>query len=119
MAGYTLHNILIDMGSSVDILFIKAFESMGLDRRTLEPVGNSLFGFGGKKIDAIGKKAIPVSLEEGEKVRTKTIIFGIVNMDYPYTAIFGFTNKFEVVIKQSYLCLKMPSPFSIITIHGD
>ena len=51
----------------------------------------------------------------------ETIMFDIVNMDYPYTAIFsrGFTNKFKVVIKQSYLCMKMPSPFRIITIHGD
>ena len=42
-------------------------------------------------------------------------------MDYPYTAIFqrGFTNKFEVVIKQSYLCMKMPSPFGIIMVHKD
>ena len=67
------------------------------------------------------QKAIPVSLEEGERVRTETIMFDIVNMDYSYTTIFsrGFTNKFEVVIKQSYLCMKMPSPFGIITIHGD
>ena len=47
------------------------------------------------------------------------ITFDIVNMDYPYTAIFGrgVLNKFEMVIKQSYLCMKMPSPFGIITIH--
>lgn len=121
VAGYTLHNILKDTGSSADILFIKAFESMQLDRHTLEPAGNSLFSFNGKKIDAIVKKAIPVSFQEGERVRTETIMFDIVNMDYPYTAIFsrGFTNKFEVVIKQSYLCMKMPSPFGVITVHGD
>ena len=49
------------------------------------------------------------------------IAFDIVNIDYPYTAIFrrGFTNRFEVVIKQSYLCMKMPSAFGIITVHGD
>ena len=42
-------------------------------------------------------------------------------MDYPYTAIFGrgVLNKFEMVIKQSYLCMKMPSPFGIITVHID
>ena len=96
-----MHNILIDTGSSTDILFIKAFKSMGLDRRTLELVGNSLFGFSGKKIDALGKKAIPVSFEEGKRVRTKTITFDVVNMDYPYSTIFGrcFTNQFEVVVK--------------------
>ena len=59
-----------------------------------------MFGFEGKKIDATGKKAIPVSFEEGERVRTEMIMIDIVNMDYPYTAIFGrgFTNNFEVVI---------------------
>ena len=63
------------------------------------------------------QKAIPVSLEEGERVRTETIMFDIVNMDYSYTAIFsrGFINKFEVVIKQSDLSLSetvnIPSVF--------
>jgi len=49
------------------------------------------------------------------------ITFDIVNMDYPYTAIFGrgILNKFKMVIKQSYLCMKMPLPFGIITVHGD
>jgi hypothetical protein len=49
------------------------------------------------------------------------ITFDIVNMDYPYTAIFGrgVLDKFEIVIKQSYLCMKMPSPFGIIVVHGD
>ncbi|XP_066315969.1 uncharacterized protein [Miscanthus floridulus] len=120
VAGFTLHNILIDNGSSADILFIKPFEQMNLDKRPLEPAANSLYGFRGKKIDALGKKAIPVSFAEGEKVRTETITLDIVNMDYPYTTIFsrGVLNRFEVVIKQSYLCMKMPSPFGIITMHG-
>jgi hypothetical protein len=51
IAGFTIHNILIDNGSSADILFIKPFEQMNLDKRTLEPAGNSLFGFGKKKIE--------------------------------------------------------------------
>ena len=89
IAEFTVHNIVIDNGSSVDILFIKPFEQMSLDKRTLEPAGTSLFSFGRKKIDALGKKAILVSFAEGEKVHTERITFNIVNMDYPYTAIFG------------------------------
>ena len=94
---------------------------MNLDKRTLEPARNSLFGFGGKKIDALGKKAILVSFAEGEKVCIETITFDIVNMDYLYTTIFGrgVLSKFEMLIKQSYLCMKMPSPVRIITVHGD
>ena len=54
-------------------------------------------------IDVLGKKAIPVSFVEGEKVRTEAITFDVVNMDYPYTAIFrrGILSRFEIVIKQS------------------
>jgi hypothetical protein len=121
VARFIVHNILKDNGSSIDILFIKPFQQMNLDRRTLKPVGNSLFGLSGKKIDALGKKAIPVYFAEGEKICTETITFDIVNMDYPYTAISGkgVLNKFEMVIKQSYLCMKMSSPFGVITVHGD
>ena len=54
IARFTVHNILIDNGSSTNILFIKPFEQINLDKRTLELVGNSLFGFGEKKIDALG-----------------------------------------------------------------
>ena len=66
IAGFTVHNILIDNRSFVDILFINPFEQMNLDKRMLEPTGNSLFGFDRKKIDALGKKAILVSFTEGK-----------------------------------------------------
>ena len=49
IAGFTVHNILVDNGSSANIIFIKPFEQMNLDRRTLEPTNNSLFSFGGKR----------------------------------------------------------------------
>ena len=58
---------------------------------------------------------------EGKKVCTEMITFDIVNMDYPYTAIFsrGVLSRFKIMIKQSYLFMKMPSPFWIIIVHGD
>ena len=55
IAGITVHNILIKNGSFADIVFIKPFKQMRLDKLTLEPARNSLFGFGGKKIDVLGK----------------------------------------------------------------
>lgn len=121
VAGFTLHNILIDNGSSADILFAKPFETMGFDRRTVEPTDNPLYGFGGKKVDAVGKKTISVSFEEGSRVRTEDITFDVVNIEYAYTTIFrrGVIDKFDIVIRQSYLCMKMPSPFRIISVHGD
>jgi hypothetical protein len=121
IASFTIHNILIDNRSSTDILFVKPFEQMKLNKHTLDLAENSLFGFGGKKIDALGKKSILVSFVEGKKIHRKTIAFDVVNIDYLYIAIFsrGIQSKFDIAIKQSCLCMKMPSPFSIITIHRD
>jgi hypothetical protein len=72
-------------------------------------------------MDALGKKAILVSFTEGEKARIETITFNIVNMDFPYTAISdrGVLSRFKIITKQIYLCMNMPSPFSIIAVHGD
>jgi hypothetical protein len=67
------------------------------------------------------KKSIPVSFAEDEKVHTEMVTFDIFNMDYPYTTIFGrgVLNKLEIRLKQSYLCMKMPSALGIIAIHRD
>lgn len=63
--GYTLHNILINTVGSADILFIKPFTDMRMDQRTLEPTKNPVCSFGEKKIDAVGRKNIPISFNDG------------------------------------------------------
>ena len=42
-------------------------------------------------------------------------------MNYPYLAIFGrgIINKFETVVHQLYLCMKMPASRGIITVRGN
>ena len=45
----------------------------------------------------------------------------MVDINYPYNAIFGRNTlvKFAAVIHQSYLCMKLPSPGGIITVFGN
>jgi hypothetical protein len=42
-------------------------------------------------------------------------------MYHPYFAIFGrgFINKFDVVIRQQFLCTKIPTPKGVIVVYGD
>jgi hypothetical protein len=42
-------------------------------------------------------------------------------MTYPYNAIFrrGLLNTFEAALHSAYLCLKVPTTFSVISIFGS
>jgi hypothetical protein len=121
IAGYTVKKILVDTGSSADILFSSAFDRMKLDRKLLQPIDIPLYGFGGTRVDALGKITLPVAFGDSDNKRTEYITFDVVDMYYPYNVIFerGFTNKFEALVHQAYLCMKMPSEKGIITVFGD
>ena len=45
VANTTVHQVLIDNGSSADIIFASAFNKMGIGREKLEPVNTHLWGF--------------------------------------------------------------------------
>jgi hypothetical protein len=101
IARWVIGKILVDNGSSTDILFMKTFEKMSLSQHILQPLEYPLLGFGGKPIKSVGKIALPISFEDLDNARTKTLTFDVVDMYHPYLAIFGrgFINKFHAVIR--------------------
>jgi hypothetical protein len=119
--GNNIGRILVDNGSAADISFKNCYFSMGFKLEDLDSTDQPLYGFGGKKIEAIGKKKINVTFGEGEFKRTEEILFDIVDIDYPYNAIFGrgIINKFQAVIHQGCLCMKMPTPAGVLSIYGS
>jgi len=80
-----------------------------------------LISFGGKRIDALGKISLPVSFGGQENTRTEYVTFDVVELYYPYNAIFGrgFENKFIAAIHMGYLCMKMLALNGIITVHDS
>jgi hypothetical protein len=59
IAGWVIGKILIDNGSSEDILFLKTFEKMNLSQHMLHPPEYALQGFGGKPINLVRKVSLP------------------------------------------------------------
>ena len=80
-----------------------------------------MYGFGGKKIHSIGRIILLVSFRTVSNARREQIAFDVVDMYYPYNALFGreTLNAFKAVISYSYLCMKLPVINGVITIHGD
>jgi hypothetical protein len=121
IAGWVIGKILVDNGSLTDILFLKTFEKMNLSQHMLHPPEYSLQGFGGKPIKPVGKVSLPISFGDLDNTRIETLTFDVVDIYHPYLAIFGrgFMNKFYAVIRQQFLCTKIPAPKGVITVFGD
>ena len=50
VANKKVHRVLIDNGSSTDMIFASAFGKMGIGKEKLEPVNAHLRGFPGERI---------------------------------------------------------------------
>ena len=103
--GNDVGPILVDHGSSADVLTWQCFVKMGFTEKNLHKSQYSLIGFGGKKFEALSKIELNLTFGEGNTQRSELITFDVVDIAYPYNAIFGRNSiiKFTAVInKPSY-----------------
>ncbi|KAL0361939.1 UNVERIFIED_CONTAM: Retrovirus-related Pol polyprotein from transposon [Sesamum radiatum] len=122
VSNIEVRRILVDSGSSVDILFEATFQKMGMKREDLTPKETTLMGFEGSTTRALGEITLPVSLGEEPRIKTVMVRFLVVDTSYPsYNIILGrpALNAIEAVI--STLCLKMkfPTEYGIGEVRGS
>jgi hypothetical protein len=69
----------------------------------------------------VRKISLLVFFGDLDNARTETLTFDVVDIYHRYRAIFGigFMNKFDAVIRQQFLCMKIPAPKGVITVFGD
>ena len=60
ITDYSTRRVLVDNGSSADILYYPVFQQMNLGRDQLHPVHSPLVGFGGMKVQPVGTITLPV-----------------------------------------------------------
>jgi hypothetical protein len=115
---WDISRILVDSDSQAEILFLSAFKKMGYDKNQLKEPTKPLYGFSGKRIKPV---ALPISFGTPKNPHIEHIIFDVVEITYPYSAIFGrgLLNIFEASLHSVYLYLKIPTSFGIITRFGS
>ena len=84
-----VHNILVDMGSLINLLTLKVFDKMGLDKAKLSPLNTPLVGLGGKSTTIVGSIKLEVELGEGNITKTLQAKFMVVDIPFAYNAIIG------------------------------
>ena len=114
VANTTVHRVLIDNGSSADIIFASAFDKMGVGREKLEPVNTHLRGFSGEKVLPMGSIQQVLTLGEPPCQATTTARFLIVDAPSAYNMLLGrpSLNAIKAIPSAYHMIIKFP------TIHG-
>ncbi|KAL2251241.1 UNVERIFIED_CONTAM: Retrovirus-related Pol polyprotein from transposon [Sesamum indicum] len=121
IANYQVHKVLIDNGSSVDIIFSDVLRKMDLGDVRLKPVRTPLVGFGGNEVIPEGVLELPVSLGEEPKRKTCMVSFLVVDSPFAYNVVLGRPglNKFRAVVSTFHLKMKFPTPQGIGEVKCD
>ena len=78
VANKTVHRVLINNGSSADIIFASTFDKMGIGKEKLEPVNAHLRGFSREKVLPLGYVQLVLTLGDPPSQATTKIKFLIV-----------------------------------------
>ena len=86
---YNMHRVLVDNGSSTDILYYPAFQQMGIDREWMILMNAPLVGFGGMRVLPLGAITLFVVVGDYPQQIAKHVTFLVVDYSSAYNAILG------------------------------
>ena len=64
VADSNMHWVLVDNGSSTDILYYLTFQQMRIDREQLVPINASLIGFEGTRVFPLGVVTLLITVDD-------------------------------------------------------
>ena len=121
IADYSTRRVLVDNGSSVDILYYPAFQQMNLGWEQLRPVYSPLVGFGGMKVQPVGTISLLVVVGAYPQQVTRNVNFLVVDCSSSYNAIIGrpTLNSWKAVTSTYHLSVKFPTEHGVGEVQGD
>ena len=115
IANYTTRRVLIDNGSSVDIIYYPAFQQMRINKELLYPVNVPLIRFGGMKVLLVVTISLPVVVVSYPRKINKEVNFLIVDCLSSYNVIIGrlTLNNWRAAMSTYHLSAKFPTEYGI------
>ncbi|KAL0305108.1 UNVERIFIED_CONTAM: hypothetical protein Scaly_2996600 [Sesamum calycinum] len=111
LSNFWVKKVLVDSGSSADIIFYDAYVQLGVDNAQLRKVNTPLTGFSGEMIEPLGEVTLPLSLGSYPKRSTKMVKFLVVKAPSAYNIILGrpSLNLFRAIASTFHMKLKFPT----------
>uniref|UniRef100_A0A2N9IMK3 Uncharacterized protein n=1 Tax=Fagus sylvatica TaxID=28930 RepID=A0A2N9IMK3_FAGSY len=121
IAGFLTRRVLVDNGSSADIIYLPAYQQMKVDKEQLKPIDIPLVGFTGDRVKPLG--VVSLVIEAGtypRQVRT-SVEFLVVDCPSAYNVIIGrpTLNKLRAVTSTYHLLVRFPTEHGIGELKGD
>ncbi|KFK39480.1 hypothetical protein AALP_AA3G249600 [Arabis alpina] len=114
---FNVARVLIDTGSSVDVISKKTLERMKINLSTIKGRPKPITGFSGETTMTMGTIRLPVQAGKVKKMVDFTV------SDHPgiYNMIMGtpWLNLMRAVPSTYHLCLKFPTPIGVKTKWGN
>ncbi|XP_014490820.1 uncharacterized protein LOC106753514 [Vigna radiata var. radiata] len=122
IAQYEISKVLVDQGSSVNILYWKTFQQMDISEDLIVPFGEQLVGFAGERVDTQGYLDLRIRLGTNRSSEEKKVRFLLVEANTSYNALLGrpCLNLFGAIVSTPHLTLKYPTSHkTICTVRAD
>uniref|UniRef100_A0A2N9HAT4 Uncharacterized protein n=1 Tax=Fagus sylvatica TaxID=28930 RepID=A0A2N9HAT4_FAGSY len=112
IGDFEVKRILIDPGSSAEIMYDSLFKGLGLEHKDLDRKVDPLYGFSGESVMPVGRVTVKV---HAGTVSSPTD-FWVLNSYSPYNAILGrpWLHKMKAVPSTLHQRLRFPTPEGIM-----
>ncbi|XP_028085990.1 uncharacterized protein LOC114286968 [Camellia sinensis] len=121
LSNYKVRWVLVDNGSSSDIIFLNAYHRLKVEEKKLSHLQTPLVGFTGDRVTSIGSIDLPITIGEYPWQTTKLLTFLVVDCSSAYNIILRRTalNAFQVVTSTYHLAMKFSTDFGVGTVRGE
>ncbi|KAM6583540.1 hypothetical protein CsatB_010542 [Cannabis sativa] len=115
IGGDNVHRILVDNGSSMNLLNFQAFKQMGLQEKDLRPMTSSIYGFSGDVITIKGMIKLPITLGTAPVTAKSMADFAVIDQYSAYNAVIGrpILKEMKIITSIYYLTMKFPTPAGV------
>jgi len=117
-----VYRVLIDQGSSTDVIFWSTFNKLQLSPDQLRPYDDCLYGFVGDQVEVRGHIELRTTFTDDTASRTVNIRYLVVNAHSAYNILLGrpALNKTKVVASTRHMKMKLSFlEGTVITIKSD
>ncbi|XP_068475034.1 uncharacterized protein [Phaseolus vulgaris] len=120
--GRKVHRVLVDQGSSADVMFLSTFNKLRLSPDLLRPYTGCLYGFADNQVEVRGYLELRTTFTDGEASRTESIRYLVVNAHSAYNILLGrpALNRLNAVSSTRHMKMKLPNlSGKVIVIKSD